>query len=104
MESQDSDATRNRKARAACGAAMSGAGRRGRKTMAAQSDQARAASVRAALDRIARKIAISVTLAVLTLLATLVYLIFALLAANAAGPHVLLFATLAAALTAAACG
>ena len=72
--------------------------------MAAQADEGRAARVRATLDRLARKIAISVTLAVLTLLATLVYLIFALLAANAAGPHVMLFATLAAALTAAACG
>jgi PAS domain S-box-containing protein len=60
--------------------------------------------MRAKIDRLARSSTISVGFAVLTLLSTLVYLNLALRAANAAGPDVLLFATLAAALTAAACG
>ncbi|WP_111419819.1 ATP-binding protein, partial [Rhodoplanes roseus] len=62
------------------------------------------ARMRKSFDRLARNAALIVTASVLILLGTLVYLILALKAAQAAAPDVLLFATLAAALTAASCG
>ncbi|NVO14350.1 MAG: response regulator [Rhodoplanes sp.] len=62
------------------------------------------ARMREKVDRLARNAALMVAGSVLILLATLVYLILSLRAAQAASPDILLFATLAAALTAASCG
>ncbi|MDC7784163.1 ATP-binding protein [Rhodoplanes sp. TEM] len=62
------------------------------------------ARMRSKIDRLVRNAAVVVGGSVLILLGTLVYLILALRAAQAAGPDVMLFATLAAALTAASCG
>ena len=60
--------------------------------------------VRAAFDRLARQIFVRVALAIGVMTATLVYLMFVLHAASTKGSDVLLLATLATALTAAACG
>jgi len=61
-------------------------------------------NVRAAFDRLAREVFLRVGITVAALTTTLIYLMLALKAAGAAGPTVLLYATLTAAITAAACG
>ncbi|EJW12907.1 Two-component hybrid sensor and regulator [Rhodovulum sp. PH10] len=62
------------------------------------------ARLRDRLDRLARNGVIVVATAAAVVLAVLAYLVFSLRAAQAAGPDVLLAATVATALTAAACG
>ena len=60
--------------------------------------------MRAAFDRLARDVAVRVGIAIIALASTLVYLVLALNAAGAAGPTLLLYATLTAGIAAAACG
>ena len=60
--------------------------------------------VRAAFDHLARQVVVRVAITIAAMTATLVYLMLALSAASTEGPDVLLLATLATGLTAAACG